>query len=333
MRNVAFRLAFVWLALGFFGHASAAPLSADAVNAAQLEAGAKGRSQPAAMLKAQVLLDRAHFSPGSIDGRAGENSSRALKMFEATHGLKADGDLDPMTWQLLSQDPDPVLVSYTVAKEDVAGPFLKSLPTSLEEMAKLDHLSFRSPLELLAEKFHMHPDLLRQLNPGADFARAGTTLTVANVRRSKLDATVQRVEVDKAREAVITYDMGGNVVGYYPASVGSRTLPSPSGMRKVRTVAANPKYYYRPDIGIRGGPDHSLVVAAGPNNPVGTTWIDLDEDGYGLHGTPEPEEIGKAFSHGCVRLTNWDAKELAAAVREGTPVYFREPSKAAQKSP
>jgi lipoprotein-anchoring transpeptidase ErfK/SrfK len=322
----AVRLSLVWLTLGFTGQALAAgQLSLDSVNAAQLDARSSPRGgQSAAMLKAQVLLDRAHFSPGAIDGMAGENSSRAIKMFEATRGLKADGKLDVMTWQQLSRDTEPVLVSYQVTKDDVAGPFMKSVSNSLEEMAKLDRLSYTSPLELLAERFHMHRDLLRQLNPGADFGKVGTQLTVANVRRGRLDATVQRVEVDKATESVTTYDMSGSVVSYYPASIGSRSLPSPSGMRKVRTVAANPKYYYRPDLGIRGGPDRNLVVAAGPNNPVGNIWIDLDEPGYGLHGTPDPEDIGKEFSHGCVRLTNWDAKELADMVREGTPVYFRE---------
>jgi len=163
---------------------------------------------------------------------------------------------------------------------------------------------------------------LQQLNRGANFTKGGTHITVANVLdKPKPPAKAARVEVDKSREAVIAFDANGQMVAYYPASVGSRSLPSPTGLRKVRAIATNPKYYYRPDLGIPG-PKQNLEIAAGPNNPVGDVWIDLDAPGYGIHGTPEPEDIGKTFSHGCVRLTNWDAQELATRVAPGTPVEF-----------
>jgi lipoprotein-anchoring transpeptidase ErfK/SrfK len=177
-------------------------------------------------------------------------------------------------------------------------------------------------LEALAEKFHMSRPLLQQLNRGADFGKAGTHITVVNVPdKPKPAAKAARVEVDKSREAVTAFDANGRMIAYYPASVGSRSLPSPTGLRKVRAIATSPKYYYRPDSGV-AGPKENLTIAAGPNNPVGSVWIDLDAAGYGIHGTPEPEDIGKTFSHGCVRLTNWDAQELATLVAPGTPVEF-----------
>jgi lipoprotein-anchoring transpeptidase ErfK/SrfK len=144
------------------------------------------------------------------------------------------------------------------------------------------------------------------------------------VRQEKPAAKAAWIEVDKSREAVIAYGADGSVVAYYPATIGSRSLPSPTGMRKVQSVAIDPKYYYRPTLGFKDGPDQNLEIAPGPNNPVGNVWIDLDEPGYGLHGSPEPEPVGKQNSHGCVRLTNWDARELAELVEKGMAVNFIE---------
>jgi lipoprotein-anchoring transpeptidase ErfK/SrfK len=259
-------------------------------------ANASGK-QSATMAKAQVLLDRAGFSVGAIDGLAGENTVRAISAFEQARGIPADGRLTPTVWQALTQDTVPAITEYTIQREDVAGPFLPSIPKSLDDMAKLPYLAYTSPLELLAEKFHMSRDFLRQLNQGADFSKAGTKLSVTSVRSGKPNEKVARVEVDKARETVTAFDRDGKMIRYYPATVGSESLPSPTGLRKVRAIANDPKYYYRPNIGIAGGPKHNLVIAAGPNNPVGNIWIDLDEPGYGLHGTADPETIGKASSH------------------------------------
>jgi lipoprotein-anchoring transpeptidase ErfK/SrfK len=278
--------------------------------------------QSAVMLKTQVLLDRAHISPGAIDGIAGENTFRARKAYQQPLGLNATAKLDEPTWLALTEDTQPALNSYNIAKADTEGPFPASVPNSLQEMAKLDRLSYTSARELLAEKFHMHPDLLDRLNPGADFSLAGTTITVPNVRGWKPDRELARIEVDKSREAVIAYGRDDKIIAYYPATIGSKGLPSPNGKLKVVGVASNPTYHYSPELNFKGAPDKNLTIASGPNNPVGSIWIDLDKDGYGLHGTPNPTEIGKEASHGCVRLTNWDARELGALISKGTPVMF-----------
>jgi lipoprotein-anchoring transpeptidase ErfK/SrfK len=300
-------------------------MSPDAVNNAAFDTAAnRPNRQSPAMLKAQVLLDRAYISVGAIDGMAGENTVRAIRAYEETHGLPPDGKLDAEVWGRLTADARPILTGYRITPQDVEGPFLPKVPDDLAKMAKLRRVSYTSPVELLAEKFHMDGDLLRLLNPGADFSKAGTPLTVAAVRQEKPAAKARWIEVDKSREAVIAYGADGGVVAYYPATIGSRSLPSPTGMRKVRSVANDPRYYYRPSLGFKGGPKENLEIAPGPNNPVGTVWIDLDEPGYGLHGTPEPERIGKASSHGCVRLANWDARELALLVEPGMAVNFIE---------
>jgi lipoprotein-anchoring transpeptidase ErfK/SrfK len=292
------------------------------VNSAQFRKSGGGEEQVALILKAQILLDRAHISPGAIDGYDGENTKRSIRAFQLVKGLEATGQLNDATWSKLTEDESPVLTKYQVKKEDVAGPFLETIPRSIAEMAKLDHLSYTSPRELLAEKFHMDQDLLAKLNKDADFSVAGTEIVVAAVRNNTSGSKVRRLVVDKSREGVIAFDANDNVVAYYPATIGSADLPSPDGSVEVLSVTTDPAYYYNPEVGIKGGPKEKMKIAPGPNGPVGTTWIDLSKDGYGIHGTSEPATVGKAFSHGCVRLTNWDARELGHLVRKGTPVVF-----------
>ncbi len=307
---------------------NAADLTQNAVNHAEFQNGAvNGRERSPIMLRAQVMLDRAHVSPGVIDGRRGENTAHALAAYEQMHGMKPDGKLDKAVWQSLTRKAAPALVEYTISKDDTDGPFIDHVPGSLQAMAKLDHLAYTSPAELLAEKFHMDEGLLKQINKGADFGKAGTTITVANVRGRQPRAEAMRVEANKQREAVTAYDADGHVIAYYPATVGSKSLPSPSGRVKVKQVVQKPKYHYHPDLNFKGVPDKRFTVAAGPNNPVGVVWIGLDKEGYGIHGTAEPAEIGKEMSHGCVRLTNWDAEELSRMVKPGTPVIFTKKAK------
>jgi lipoprotein-anchoring transpeptidase ErfK/SrfK len=192
-------------------------------------------------------------------------------------------------------------------------------------MAKLDRLSYTGPAELLAEKFHMDIDLLRALNPGAQFESAGEKIWVANVAGKKLDGQVKRIEIDKKRKILRGYAAEGALLVVYPASIGSAETPSPSGTMTVKGIARNPKYEYRPHVNFeQQGNDEPLVLPPGPNGPVGSVWIDLTKDTYGIHGTPDPETVGKAASHGCVRLTNWDAEELARLVKYGTSVEFIE---------
>ncbi|MFN4142896.1 L,D-transpeptidase family protein [Aestuariivirga sp.] len=307
--------------------ALAAELSPDAVeNAQSFEQGEANTIDPA-MIRLQVLLDRSRFSPGVIDGLAGENVSKAISAYEQANGLEADGKPDEkLLAQLAGEGGEPVLTRYTIKEEDVSGPFLDSVPEKLEDMAKLDALSYTSPRELLAEKFHMDEDLLEALNPGADFSKAGTEITVARVSSREEKETVTRIDVDKSLGGLFAYDDQDELVAFYPATIGSSDMPSPTGTHEVRTIAPEPTYYYDPKklnfSGVKA--DGLLEIAAGPNNPVGTVWIDLTEPTYGIHGTPEPSLIAKTQSHGCVRLTNWDAEELSKMVKKGTSVAFKD---------
>jgi lipoprotein-anchoring transpeptidase ErfK/SrfK len=301
-------------------------LSRESVNDARLE-GKTARANAALLIKAQVLLDRARFSPGVIDGRAGGNTERAIKAFQRQNGIEETGRLDKPTWDLLADDEAaPVLVDYRTSKDDIAGPFVKNIPHSFREMAKLDRLAYTSPAELLAEKFHMDPDLLKRLNPGKPLDAAGTTVLVADPGTDEPEFQVTRIEVDKRLSAVKAVDRANQLVALYPATIGSNATPSPSGRVEVVAVATNPTYTYDPrKLNFKGVDlEKAVTIAPGPNNPVGSVWIELSKDGYGIHGTGEPGEVSKNASHGCIRLTNWDAVELGRAVKKGVPVEFVE---------
>jgi lipoprotein-anchoring transpeptidase ErfK/SrfK len=318
--------------------AAAQGLTPDAVNNAVFTAKhargpvkeAKGGKVAAPVLiKAQVLLDRSRFSPGVIDGRHGENLRKALAAFEKDRGLTADGELDQEVWtKLVETSNEPALTEYTITNEDVKGPFAQKIPGRMEEMAKLERLAYTSPEELLAEKFHTSQDLLKALNPGKRLDEAGTRIVVPNARAAgnadKSDkGSVAKIEVEKGARALKVLDNSGKLLAFYPASIGSADKPAPSGEHKVRAVAENPTYTYNPEFKFKGvKANDKLTIKPGPNNPVGAVWIDLSLETYGIHGTPEPEKVGKSYSHGCVRLTNWDARELAKMVEKGTPVAF-----------
>jgi lipoprotein-anchoring transpeptidase ErfK/SrfK len=304
--------------------ASAQPfLSAVDVNAATFEA-PRPEEPSAAVLKAQILLDRVRFSPGAIDAVPGENFNRALAAFQRWNRL-AEGALDGATWEkLVETSKEPVLVDYVISAEDVKGPFVADIPNDLEKMSELKRLGYRNARELLAEKFHMDEALLALLNPAQSFEQAGAHITVANVERKPTGQRVTRITVSKAARSLMAFDANGGIIAFYPASIGSEDTPSPpAGVHKVRNAAANPIYYYKPSLQLgEMGAARSLKVPRGPNNPVGAMWIGLDKPSYGIHGTPEPEKVGLAFSHGCVRLTNWDVVALAQMVRKGTEVVF-----------
>jgi lipoprotein-anchoring transpeptidase ErfK/SrfK len=279
-------------------------------------------AQPA-LIRAQVLLDRARFSPGVIDGRAGENLRQAVAAFEQAHQLPVDGQLDPAVFGALTQaDGQPAMQDYTITAADVAGPFVAEIPTDYEAMAKLKTLAYSGPAELLAEKFHMDEALLRSLNPNTDFTRAGAVIVVARPAPAALPGAVARIEVDKAEREVRAFDAAGALLAVYPATVGSADRPAPSGEWEVRAIAPEPTWSYDPKRLTFGKIGEKMTIAAGPNNPVGSIWIDLTKDTYGIHGTPDPAKVGKAESHGCVRLTNWDAEALGSAVKPGTKVVF-----------
>jgi lipoprotein-anchoring transpeptidase ErfK/SrfK len=319
-------------------------LSLQIVNDARWSATRSGMAA-AVLLKAQVLLDRAGFSPGAIDARDGENFDKALRAFQQAHGLHATGKLDQAAWdQLVQTSNEPVLRDYTTTAADVTGPFIKSIPTDYQKMAKLDRLAYRSPRHLLAEKFHLSVQLLDALNSGKDLTRAGTDIVVANVtplevpKASRTDRhrnqsvttgtasetlRAARVVVDKSERAVRVLGSDGALIAYYPATIGSAEKPAPSGSFEVRGVSYDPTYRYDPRYHFKG--QHAtrpVTVAPGPNNPVGLVWIELSAKSYGIHGTPDAEKISKTASHGCIRLTNWDALALAHLVHKGTPVDF-----------
>lgn len=280
----------------------------------------------ALVLRLQVLLDRQGVSPGVIDSYLGDNVRKALSAYARREGLPEADPLAPETVSaLLEDDPEPVLVTYAITREDVAGPFAETIPEDYAALAEMDRISYRGPQEMLAERFHMDIDLLAALNPDADFTRAGTEILVARPGAPVEEAEIARIVVDRSLRAVRVLDAEENLLVFYPATIGSAETPSPSGTHEIVAVATDPAYYYRPDVNFRQGDlDEPLEIPPGPNNPVGTVWIDLSEPTYGIHGTPTPAEIDKVYSHGCVRLTNWDAEELAGLVETGIPVAFVE---------
>ncbi|MFN3353458.1 MAG: L,D-transpeptidase [Brevundimonas sp.] len=311
-------------ASGDTGAAASATASADAraVETAAFQTPDRPDGFSPRLARAQVLLDRARFSPGVIDGRGGENTRQAIEAFERANDLPADGELDAEVFaRLTSADPSPAIRDVRLTEQDVAGPFATQIPESMAGKARLEALSYTSVEEKLAERFHMDVALLRRLNPQARFA-AGEVIRVASIRAPGLPRQVARIVVDKGEKAVRAYDAEGALLAFYPATIGSEATPTVSGTYEVRAVAPEPNYTYDPSRLESAEGDETLIVAPGPNNPVGSVWIDLSRDTYGIHGTPDPSLIGKTASSGCVRLTNWDAEQLAEAVAPGVEVRF-----------
>jgi lipoprotein-anchoring transpeptidase ErfK/SrfK len=277
------------------------------------------------ILKAQVLLDRAGASPGVVDAYFGANVAKAIGAVETVLELPVDGVLDRQVWDALGGDSAaPVMVQYQITADDLSYPFLPEIPADYAEQAKLPGLGYTSPQEMFGERFHMDVKLLQALNPQADFRRVGETIWVAAVEGDPVVGTITHIIADKGRRQVRAYDAQDRLIVAYPATIGSSDNPSPSGEHRVESVAMDPVYYYDPKNFVQGSNTEKLELPPGPNNPVGTVWIDLSEPSYGIHGTPEPSKIDKTGSHGCVRLANWDAEELAGLVQPGVLVSFVE---------
>jgi lipoprotein-anchoring transpeptidase ErfK/SrfK len=324
------------------------PQAAQKKKPAAKSAAAKKPAAPALdeqALQTQVMLDRAGYSPGEIDGRMGTSTKRALEAF-----TKGGGTPDPSV---------AALVAYKVTDEDAAGPFTPDLPEDMMEKSKLTALGYTTLLEALGERFHVSPALLKTLNPQATFA-AGEEIRVPNVeamaivaappaagapaaaapargrqgdagapsaggRQGEAAAPGLTVTVRKSTSDMTVTDASGKTVFYAPVTTGSEHDPLPIGEWKVNGVQKNPTFQYNPDLFWDADPTHSKAkIPAGPNNPVGVVWVDISRPHYGLHGTPEPSTVGKTTSHGCVRLTNWDAQKVAGLVKPGTKVVFAE---------
>jgi lipoprotein-anchoring transpeptidase ErfK/SrfK len=280
--------------------------------------------QSAAIVKLQVLLDRANASPGAIDGLPGENLANAMAAFEKRKGLPGAGALTSQALSALEAGgQSPIVQTYVITAADEKGPFLHKLPASMFALSKLPHLGYLDPAQELAERFHMSPGLLKAMNPGVDFAVAGQSIHVVAPGSGEIGGAIARIVVDKTTNQVRAYGGTGKVLASFPATVGSTERPAPTGKFAVKSVTPNPDYIYDPSKLTFGNKSHGkFTIRPGPNNPVGTTWIALTLPTYGIHGTDDPDAIGKVASHGCVRLTNWDAAELGHAVAKGVPVDF-----------
>ena len=302
------------------------PLNAAAANKASGNPILSSSSQKGvAVLRAQILLDRAHFSPGEIDGRFGATTRGAVAAFNLAKKTKAGARVNAATWQALNLDTAPVIVAYTLTDADLAGPFTP-IPEEMDDKAKLPALGYENLAEALGEKFHASPALLAALNPGKKLDRAGVVLQVPSVTRPPLEKkTGMTIRVSRKQGAVEVVDENGAVMARYPATTGSAHDPLPLGNWKINGVAWNPPYNYNPDLFWDAeGAEKKAKLPPGPNSPVGVVWIDLSKPHYGIHGTPVPSTIGKSSSHGCIRLTNWDATELAKMVTPGMPAILEE---------
>lgn len=300
------------------------------------------------VLRAQVALDRRGFSPGVIDGKDSAAYKLALRGFQEAKGLEQSGRLDQATQQALfagmtGSGTRTVLIPVAFAR----GPFYPDLPKDMAGQARFDHLGYRSMSEALAERFHTTPETLLALNGPGTVLGAGRAIHVPDIpdaapapipddKTGWSDTLVRlgvaadqpkgdHLVVDKSDGALRVYDAQDRVIAQFPVTTGSGHDPLPIGTWKIVGEARNPDYHFNPDLfwdAKKSAKDK--LLPPGPNGPVGVVWLDLSKEHYGIHGTPEPQNIGKTESHGCVRLTNWDAARLAQMVSAGTKAIFQE---------
>lgn len=305
--------------------AKAKPISVDAINNTSLNEEVTSYSSGAATLRAEILLDRAHFSPGQIESKYTNNLGRAIAAYREANQLSANADVDAEMWAKLNADTAPALQQYTITPEDVAGPYTPRIPASMMAQAKLPALNFRNPQEGLGEKFHCDPKLLEDLNPGKDITQAGTQIVAPNVIVTPPTAHAAQVTVSKDKGVVEALDDGGKVIACYPATMGSEHDPLPIGNWEIVEVKKFPYFHYNAKLFWDAKDKNAkATLKPGPNSPVGVVWMGLSKEHYGIHGTENPGNIGLTQSHGCIRLTNWDAMELSDMVSKGTPVVLKE---------
>lgn len=313
-------------------------ISPATVNAPAAGLPIRGDAEGPSVARLQILLDRARFRPGVIDGRWGKNTEKAIYWFQGERGLETTGEADRATMQRLEQEggAERMVVVHTLTEEDVQGPFV-SLPEDVYERAEMDCLCYESLREKLAEVFHTTPDLLQQLNPELDLdaVAAGDPLNVPNVDAFHLadlpdgkytgGGPVERIVISAGGHYLHALDEQGRILYHFPTTLGSDYAPSPAGEFSVESITFDPTWHYQPDLLTGEDPSkEDAVLPPGPNNAVGIVWMALSEPHYGIHGTGAPATIGYATSHGCVRLTNWDAALLATNLPPGTEVSFRD---------
>lgn len=306
--------------------------------------GTPGSPIDGTILHAQVLLDAAGFSPGVIDGKPGISFDDAIRGFQEARGLRVNGKLDQPTRAALLSANKPSTRMLRVSPDDMAGPYTNPFPKEAEAQEKLDRLGYKAPIEKMAEKFHTTPQALAALNAPDAVLRAGAVLRFPNVLPSSrnyqgmkpehaklmsdlnVDGRQQRgdrVVVDKS-DRVLRVFKGEQLIGQFPVTMGSRRDPLPLGTWKVTTFAYLPPFAFQPDLLWYVSKDEKeRNIPPGPNGPVGVAWLDLTKEHYGIHGTPEPQTIGRAESAGCVRLTNWDVARLSRMIPTGTTAVFQ----------
>jgi len=297
------------------------PTANDMAPAIEMPKGFGSKEQIAAY---QIVLVRAGASPGAIDGRSGSNVDKAAAAFGEITG-RFINPADPAAIQAeLENTGGPAFRDYLITNEDVGKQFVAEIPTDYALKAQLPAMAYTSVPEMLGERFQIDESFLKEINPGVNFNQPGSTIKVPNLTKGKRTA-IAHIVADKRRKQVRGYDTAGKLKVAYPSTIGSSDTPSPSGTVQVKRIAINPNYTYNPRINFKQGANEGvLTIPPGPNGPVGTVWIALSKPTYGIHGTPDPSRIGKTSSHGCVRLTNWDAEELAKIVKPGVMVVFTE---------
>lgn len=304
----------------------AAPVSGSSIASEVEQAGTRviepGATGPQ-VIRAQILLDRARFSPGEIDGRYGADLVIAIKGYQENHGLKPTGVIDGEMWKLLNMHEGLLLAPYTITAADEKGPFQK-IPKTAAEQAQMKWMGYESPEQELGEKFHLSPSLLAELNPGKKLDTAGEQIIVANVVRSPARRAV-RVVISKSKRTVTAYGVGDKLLAQYPATLGGEHDPLPIGAWKIMNIVHNPWFNWDPVHFWNVDPNEAAQkLPPGPRNPVGVVWMGLSKAHYGIHGTDDPGHVRQGASYGCIRLTNWDALDLSHMVVVGTPVLAEE---------